>query len=229
MVIWICHWIKVATSCKTPGHVFQVCFCPAQLVCAQKFIWICMFVQATISVVSIYCLSLCRSVCLCVFCVHETLLKTSQRSLAESLLWKWIVGILYLSMPPFGPWNAQAYFPIMALSCSQLPWEPRRSPRSALLTPSFAEVWRGRWGGKKGASVLYSAMMSERWWGTVIMHSLLFSLCTGGIVSSGRSYSLKLWNMTQPMVCVHVRVFAQRPSQQIYSGAFVETRTHIHF
>lgn len=171
-----------------------------------------MFVQAAISLVSIYLsLSMCRSVCVHVcFCVHETLLKTSQRSVASSLLWKWIVGILYLSMPPFGPWNARAYFPIMALSCSQLPWEPRCSPRSALLTPSLAEVWRGRWRGKKGASVLYSAMMSERWWGTVIMHSLLFSLCTGGIVSSGSSYSLKLWNMTRPMVCVYMCVCLPR-------------------
>lgn len=143
-------------------------------------------------------------------CVHEHETgKMLQSSVAASLLWKWIVGILYLSMPPFGPWNARAYFPIMALSCSQLPREPRCSLHSALLTPFFTCVcvcvWRGRWGGKKGASVLYSVMMSERWWGTVIMQSLLFSLCTGGIVSCGRSYSLKLWNMTQPIACVCAR------------------------
>lgn len=116
----------------------------------------------------------------------------------------------------------------MALSCSMLPWEPCCLPHSALRTPPhppscFTEVRRGRRGGKKGVSVLYSVVMSERWWETVIMQSWLFSLSAGDIVSSGWSYSLKLWNMTQSLVCVYmcvclrVCIFALGPSQQIWS------------
>lgn len=73
-------------------------------------------------------------------CAQDTQCKMPWSSVAASLLWKWIVGILYLSMPPFGPWNARAYFPIMALSCSQLPREPRCSLHSAFVTPFFTCV-----------------------------------------------------------------------------------------
>lgn len=146
---------------------------------ARTFIWICMFVQAAISVVSIYCLSLCRSVC---FCVRETLLKTSQHSVAASLLWKWIVGILYLSMPPFGPWNARAYFPIMALSCSQLPWEPRSSPRSALLTPLLCRSVKGEMRRKKGRECAIQCydewtLMRDSYYAQLIILSLHWGDC----------------------------------------------------
>ena len=158
----------------------------------------CMFVQATISMVNTLfeCMQECVFVC---FCVHETLLKALQRSMAASLLWKWIVGILYLSLPPFGPWNARAYFRIMALSRYQFPWELRCSPHSALPTPSFTEVWRGRWGGKCGIQCYDEWMlMRDSYYAELIILSLHWGL----FVSSGRSHSLTLWNMTRPMLCV---------------------------
>lgn len=67
-----------------------------------------------------------------------------KRVWAAAEQWKRNVGMLYLSMPPFGPRNARAYFPIMALSCKQLPWEAGCSPRSAVRaqpTVLYVSVW----------------------------------------------------------------------------------------
>lgn len=142
MVIWIHRWIKACSDC--------VCV-------LQMLIWICML-WGTISVVSIYFVWVCVFT-VCVFLCVWDIVKDAPWT--ATLLWKRIVGILYLSMPPFGPWNARAYFPIMALSCSRLPWETRCSPRSAVLAPPcFIEVWRGRWRGKKGESVCCTVL----WW-----------------------------------------------------------------
>lgn len=194
MIIWIHYWIKAATDCKTPGQ-FSFVLLRFICVCEHSCEIACLYRISAFTICFVWVHSdLCVFMC---FCVHETLLKTSKCNVAATLLWKWIVGILYLSVPPFGPWNAWAYFPIMALSCSQLPRETCCPPRSAVLSPPpplFTHMWGGRWRGKKGESLLYSAM-SEHWWGTVIMQGLLFSLCTRRIVTSSCSYSLKLWNI----------------------------------
>lgn len=177
----ICHWKKQVTDCETPWHVFRVCFVLHRLyVCKPSYEFACSCrVQFQCFQCAVWMHTVCAYVC---FCVHETLLKTSQCSVAAAPLWKWIVGILYLSMPPFGPWNARAYFPIMALSCSQLPWEPRCSPRSALLTPSFTEVWRGRWGGKEGNECAMQChdewtLMRDSYYAELIILSLHWGDC----------------------------------------------------
>lgn len=122
MVIWIHYWIKAATDCKTPGQ-FSFVLLRFICMCEHSYEIACLYRISVVTICFVWVRSdLCVFMC---FCVHETLLKTSKCNVAATLLWKWIVGILYLSVPPFGPWNAQAYFSIMALSCSQLPWETR--------------------------------------------------------------------------------------------------------
>lgn len=102
----------------------------------------------------------------------------SKRVWATAEQWKRIVGMLYLSMPPFGPRNARAYFPIMALSCKQLPWEAGCSPRSAVRaqpTVLYVSVWlRARvcvcmhFGGGREC-VLYTVL----WWASADEGQLL--------------------------------------------------------
>lgn len=102
----------------------------------------------------------------------------SKRVWATAEQWKRIVGMLYLSMPPFGPRNARAYFPIMALSCKQLPWEAGCSPRSAVRaqpTVLYVSVWLCarvcvcmHFGGGREC-VLYTAL----WWASADEGQLL--------------------------------------------------------
>lgn len=161
--------MKAATGCITPGHV------------PQALAYLC----TSISVVLIFCMSAGRRACVRVCIRGMRWAGNVDFTVVQGCVYTMKVnsGASLLNHAPFWPLKCTSLFPHNGSIAFPAP-----AGASSLASRRFTDALphtsvNGGDEGKNRGWVCH--VMAEHWWGTVIMQSLLFSLCTGGIVSSG--------------------------------------------